>query len=123
MSKKENLEANHQEWMGSIPERLLDWEKDSASERAVLLVPRFRKGLLKKWVQPKLKKPFMKVKLDEIGSFVWEHCDGKTKVKDIASALDQKFGERVQPAENRLKLFFGTMFRSDFIRYWKAVSE
>ena len=109
--------------MGSIPERLLDWEKDSASERAVLLVPRFRKGLLKKWLQPKLKKPFMKVKLDEIGTFVWEQCDGKTKVEDIASALGQKFGDRVQPAEDRLKLFFGTMYRSDFIRYWKAVSE
>lgn len=106
--------------LDTIPERLIKWEKASGGDLAVLLVPRFRKGLLAKWLQPRLKRPYMRVKLDEIGSFVWENCDGKKTVRQIGEALEGKFGDRVKPVEQRLKLFFNTLYKSRFVRYWQA---
>lgn len=111
------------EFLNTIPERLISWEKDSEKNLAVLFVPRFRKGLLKKWLQPRLKRPYIRVTLDEIGSMVWENCDGKKSVREIANILEGHFGERVKPAEERLKLFFNTLYRSQFVRYWQIQSS
>lgn len=105
--------------LDTIPERLISWEKDSEKNLAVLLVPRFRRGPLKKWLQPRLKRPFMRVTLDEIGSLVWENCDGKKTVRDIGKILEDRFGERVRPVEDRLRLFFNTLYKSQFIQYWQ----
>ena len=121
MGKKKKEESNTS-LMEVIPERVVDWEEDGEKGLAVLLVPRFRKGFLKKWLQPKMKSPFMKVKLDEIGSFVWKRCDGKRKVFEIASDLENEFGDRVKPVEGRINLYLTTLFKSQFIRYWQHVN-
>ena len=118
MSKKN--EKSNVSVLDTIPERLMKREKDSDKNVAVLLVPRFRKGLLKKWLQPRIKRPFMRVSLDEIGSAVWERCDGKKTVRDICKELEDLFGERVKPVEDRLILFFNTLYKSQFVRYWQA---
>lgn len=119
MSKKENSEQQISV-LDTIPERLVEWEKDSEKNLAVLHVPRFRKGLLKKWLQPRLKRPHIRVTLDEIGTVVWENCDGKRTVREISKILEDHFGDRVKPVEDRVKLFFTTLFKSDFVRYWQA---
>lgn len=118
MGKKDKSRAE-KELLDAIPERLIEWEKDGAVNRAVLLVPRFRSGFLAKWLQPRLKKPFMRVKLDEIGTLIWENCDGKKSIREICSILEGQFGERVNPVENRTRFFFNSLYKSKFVRYWK----
>lgn len=108
------------QWSNVTVERTVEWEKDSETNLAVLLVPRFRRGPLKKWLQPRLKKPFIRVKLDAIGDFVWDMCDGKATVEDISKALEEKFGERVKPASERTQFFLNTLYKSNFIRYWQV---
>ena len=43
-----------------------------------------------------------RIKLDEVGSYVWLRLDGERTVGDIAGSLKAEFGDRVEPAEERL---------------------
>ena len=109
-------------WSDIIIERKIGWE-DGPESRAVLLIPRFRWGPLAKWLQPRLKRPFIKVKLDDIGSFVWKSCDGKATFTDIAGAMREKFGEKTEPAEDRLKKFLLTLRNNKFIELYQPTSQ
>jgi len=97
-----------------VIERSVEWE-DGPEGGAVLLVPRFRKGLLAKWLQPRLKSKHIKVKLDEIGSFAWRRFDGKTSFESIVEEMQGQFGSRVEPAEDRLKKFCAILYKDKFV--------
>jgi len=99
-----------------IPERLIKFEIRE-SNLVTLLAPRFRDGLMKKLLQPRLKKPFLKIDLDEIGSEVWLLCDGKRNVQEIADRLREKFQEKVEPCHERLGIFFKQLERAGFISF------
>jgi hypothetical protein len=96
------------------PERAVDAERDG--EFVVLLRPRFQRGLLKRWLQPRLRRPHLRVRLDEVGSFVWDRCDGNTTVAEIAESLAAHFGDRVNHALERLTIFVTQMQRGGVIR-------
>lgn len=104
-----------QQWHNVIATRTIGWE-DGLDGGAVLLVPRFRKGPLAKWLQPKLRRPFIRVKLDEIGSFTWRSLDGKTSFADVVRSLKDHFGEKVEPAEERLRMFMTILYRDKFVQ-------
>lgn len=122
MFKKKKIESGG-DLLLAIPERVVDWKYKEDLGIAVLLVPRFRGKFSEKWLQPRLKRPYMKIELDEIGTFVWGRCDGKNTVHDILTMLKGHFGEKIEPAEDRLKLFLSMMFNSKFIRYWQRLNE
>lgn len=111
-----------QQWHNVIATRTIGWE-DGPDGGAVLLVPRFRKGPLAKWLQPKLRRPFMKVKLDEVGSFAWRRLDGQTRFEDVARSLRDSFGEKVEPAEERLKTFMTILYRDKFVKLEAPVED
>ncbi len=99
-----------------IPVRNIEWEK-SEEDLIILLKPKFTHPFFKKHILPRLKHPFYKVKLDDVGSFVWEWCDGKKTVKEIAQGLKGKFGEKVEPLHNRLALFLQNLEKNRFIYF------
>ncbi len=104
-------------WLSAIPVRQLQHE-ETEEGKIVLLVPKFRWGPLKKWLQPRLKRPYMRLKLDDIASFVWRQCDGsKTTVNDVVCRMRDHFGEKAEPADARLKAFLGMLYKSKFISY------
>jgi hypothetical protein len=43
--------------------------------------------------------------------------DGRTPAREIATALHEAFGQRVGPAEERLRVFLTRLYRGDLIRY------
>lgn len=100
------------------PEPAVAAERDG--ERVVLLRPRFLRGPLAWWLQPVLPHPHFKVHLDEVGSFIWERCDGKTTVAEILAAMEAHFGERVTPALDRLALFLRQLEGGRLIRLLAA---
>ena len=59
-------------------------------------------------------RPF-KVRLDDVGTFVWQKCDGETPVAEIAEGLRDEFGERIEPAEDRLVQFLTNLLRGRFV--------
>ncbi len=108
------------QWHNVVIKRKLEWE-DGPDNRAVLLVPKFRKGPLAKWLQPRLRKPYIHLKLDDIGSFAWKRFDGQTTFDQITKEMHQEFGKRAEPVEERLIKFIVLLLKSKFIDLYQFV--
>jgi hypothetical protein len=115
-------QLHHQQWSDVIVERKVEWEGGPES-RAVLLIPRFRRGPLAKWLQPRLKRPYIRVTLDDLGSFVWKHFDKDTPFSRIAQAMRDNFGDKAEPAEDRLKKFLLLLRSNKFVELFEPASS
>jgi hypothetical protein len=116
--KKRGVEKPKINLLDLIPVRNIEWEKKEDG-LIVLLKPKFELALLRKHILPRLKKPYFKIKLDHVGSFIWEQCDGSLRVKEVAKNLKDKFGEDVEPLYDRLALFLQSLEKNRFIFYKK----
>jgi hypothetical protein len=96
-----------------IPRACVGHEADEAGT-VKLLVPRFRAGWMQ-WLQKRLRKPHIRVSLDEIGSAVWGLIDGRRTVVEIGEELERRFGERIRPTHERLGFFFGMLRRNKLV--------
>lgn len=114
--KKKDLPEKQLNLLEMIPVKCMDWKRDEAGS-AVILKPKFSFSLLQKYLLPHLKKPNFKIVLDEKGSYIWEHIDGKRSVKDISEVFAEKFGEDAEPLFERLGLFLQQLERNRFISY------
>ncbi|NOZ13224.1 MAG: PqqD family protein [Acidobacteria bacterium] len=97
-----------------IPKRIREFEMEG--EKVVILLPRFATGWPARHIQPRLKKPNMKVKLDEIGTLVWQLIDGHRTVMDITEEVGERFGERVNPPHQRVGIFITMMKNEGMIK-------
>jgi len=111
--KKELSDINYLEL---TPGRLFDHVMEENGKVSVL-IPRFTNKLLIKTLSPMLKSPFVKTKFDEFGSQVWLEIDGKKKVLDISTSLKMKFGERIEPVEERLTSFLTQLYNYKFVSF------
>jgi hypothetical protein len=113
------MSQHHQvQWDKVIAKPAIDWE-DGPEGQAVLLVPRFRKGPLAKWLQPRLKRPHIRVKLDKVGSFVWKRLDGDADFSKLIGEMRTEFGEKIEPAEERLQKFFTILHKDKFVELFQ----
>lgn len=48
---------------------------------------------------------YQRIKLDEVGSFIFLQIDGHRTVREIGESLEQTFGGKVHPLYDRLSLF------------------
>ena len=111
--KKELFDINY---LQLTPDRLFDHVMEENGKVSVL-IPRFTNKILVKTLSPILKSPFVKTKFDEFGSEVWLEIDGKKKVLDILTCLRQKFGERIEPIEERLTKFLTQLYNYKFVSF------
>lgn len=66
-----------------------------------------------------LKQPaFIRVRLDELGSFVLSLCDGQTTVSEMEEKVGEKFGEKAEPVLPRLVKFLEILEANGLIG-WK----
>ena len=114
--KKRGVEKSKINLLDLIPVRNIKWEKKEDG-LIVLLKPKFELALLKKYVLPRLKNPCYRIKLDPVGTFIWELCDGNLSVKKLAKSLKEKFGDEVEPFYDRLALFLQSLEKNHFIFY------
>lgn len=99
-----------------IPQKKYNFEVNSEN-LVTILIPKFSNKFLVQHLMPRLRHPYIKIKLDEIGSAVWLEIDGKKTVGEIASILETKFGEKIQPIEERLSKFFAQLNSHHFIKF------
>ncbi len=111
--EKENKEVNLLEL---IPIRNIQWKSDDQG-KVILLKPKFKNKFLVKYILPRMKRPFYKVKLDKMGSFFWKNCDGEKNVKEIARLHREKFGDDAEPVLDRVSLFVQDLDRNHFIAF------
>jgi len=84
-----------------------------------VLVPRFTSKLAKKLILPKMRNPYIRANLDELGSFLWLNIDGETKVSDLVNKMKEKFAEKVEPATERVLLFLTQLYNAGFIDFYE----
>lgn len=94
---------------------MLEWKQGDDGCIDVLL-PRFGRGRLGRYLSARLARPDISIRLDATGSFVWQQCDGQRTVAEIAAALEQRDGpsEDLQP---RLVTFLVGMVRRKMIAW------
>ena len=96
------------------PRRLLEWREEDG--RCVLLRPRLGSGRLARWVAGLGGDAYYRIQLDEVGSLVWKACDGHTSLADIVMRMRERFGDRVEPADQRLARFVRQMLKGKLLK-------
>ncbi len=60
-----------------------------------------------------------KIDLDEIGSYIWHLCDGEKNVGEITDLTREYFGNKIEPAKERVELFINQMNKNKLIRLFE----
>ena len=92
-------------------------EEISDDNLVTILIPRFKNQFAAKYILPKMKGKYFKLKLDEIGSAAWLLINGKSNVAEIMKDLDAKFGEKIQPVDERLIKFLTQLYQQRLITF------
>ena len=85
----------------------------------VLKFKNSKKGFIDKLFFKNKKEVTDKIDLDEIGSFIWLLIDGKKSVNSLINFTSEKFGEKVEPVDQRVKLFLKQMNDNHLIILFK----
>ena len=98
------------------PVRVAEWEEKG--ERVVVVRPKPSGGGLRVLLDRFFYSlSARKLRLDEIGSAGWRLLDGKRTVAEVAEELRREFGERAEPAEERLGHLVRVFRREDLVAY------
>ncbi len=95
------------------PIRRLNWEE--VEGRVIVLRPRLGESRWGRRLAAWLGLTEYRIRLDEIGSFIWHRCDGRTTAGRMAEHLRNQFGRKVEPAEQRLQHFILQMRRARMV--------
>ncbi len=114
-SKKPKKEYN---FLELTPFHIYEYEINS-NNLVDVLVPRFTSVFARKFILPRMKNPYFKANLDEYGSHIWKNIDGKKKVKELIALLEERFGEKVQPATERTLVFLRQLYNAGFINFYE----
>ncbi len=101
------------DFAGVRPRRMLDWREEDG--RCVLLRPSFGTNRLVRRLARLVGDPHYRIRLDEIGSLIWKACDGRTSLADIVPRLRERFGDRIEPADQRLARFLQQMLKGKML--------
>lgn len=117
--RKSTRETNLSEWMTVVPVKNCQAIVND-SHNYVLQLPRSRNPILSSIINLFAKSPYVKIKLDRHGSFLWGQFDGKKNLREICRLLTQKFGKEVEPAEERTVQFIKQLYRFDLVKLYRA---
>ncbi|NOX66429.1 MAG: PqqD family protein [Chlorobi bacterium] len=67
-------------------------------------------------------KPY-RIDLDETGTFIWKKINGVLKVSEIIDITKEHFGDKVEPAEERVVIFMKQMYHTKLIMLYEKVVE
>ena len=96
------------------PSQRVSWET-AENGTVVVLVPKFHNEFLVRWLMPRLRYPYVRLKLDPLGSFVWKQCDGTTSVSVIAERMQAEFGDSLQQVHDRIRTFLLMLEKTDVV--------
>lgn len=101
------------------PERAVAYRRNEDDGIVVLLAPRFRSGLLSRWLQPRLRpeRAHFRVKLEARGSWIWNRCDGQRRVGQIAADFREAFPGETSEVEERICMFLYSLAENGFVTF------
>jgi len=89
----------------------------------VILIPRFQGFLFSRILQPRLKNPYIKLELDDLGTATWLMLNGKTSVRNICSTLRQQKGSAAEPVEDRVTRFLSQLYAQKLIVFTEILKH
>ncbi len=92
-------------------------EEISEENLVTVLIPKFQNRFVVRFIVPKLKSDVFKLKLDEFGSAVCLSRGGKKTVDQIAKQLLIKFGDKIEPVNERVKKFLTGLYETRLITF------
>jgi hypothetical protein len=94
------------------------WPSEARPDGTVdVLLPRYGNNAAGRLLKMILSKAPVRVKLDGVGTSVWNLCDGRRSVQDIGTSLHREFGEGIEPVYERLEQFLAQMLKADLIEW------
>ena len=102
------------EFLHTCFSRRYKW-REAEDGKVIVMRPRFGESGMSRKISGLFNLSDYRIKLDDIGTLVWKRCDGKTTAAEIADELRIQFGDRVEPAEDRLSRFVSQMLRARMI--------
>ena len=112
--KKKDLEKIN--LLAIAPRRIAEWEEHEDCVVVIRSTPK-GKGLGRLINRLLFEMSSKRIKLDQVGSVAWLHMDGKKTVGAIADVLRDRFGETIEPAEERLGQLVWVMRREWLVEY------
>ena len=108
-----------------IPMRLLNHEQREEGKINILL-PRFTKAWLARFLAPLKRKEFIRIKLDQFGSATWMLIDGIKPVRTICDELEKEYPEKLEPESEtveRVNKFMTILYQQRFISFRQLQKE
>ena len=107
-------------YLDLIPVRQCEYEENND----IVTVLFFKKPTIveKIFFKKMTNKPY-KIDLDEIGSFIWGQINAVLNVSQIIDITEEHFGEKVEPAEDRVIQFLKQMHSTKLIMLYEKVVE
>lgn len=100
------------------PVRNCDFEK-TENGLIVVLFKKIKSSFIDKIFFKKLINKPHKIDLDEIGSFIYENCDGKINTETLIEKVREHFGVKVEPAEERVVKFIDQLNKNKLITLYE----
>jgi hypothetical protein len=94
-----------QQIMFCVPRRLGPWQADGKGGVVVERPKPPNRGLRAVFENLRWLMSHPKIRLDELGSFVWQRLDGETTLGEIAAETSEAFPDRAEGMGERLALF------------------
>jgi hypothetical protein len=88
---------------------------EKEGELSVIAFPRFRSRFMQQYFVPKNKSAFIRIRLEEHGTAVWDLIDGKRTVGEITTALTAHFNQE-ENYEYRITAYFSQLQKQGFIK-------
>ncbi len=104
------------EFWNQKPQRAADWEL-TPDRMVIVLLPKFKSQLLKRWLLPLLSHQHFRIKLDKIGSSFWMLCDGNHTLGEIKLELKNTFYEKIEPIDQRIGKFVDQLYKWQLIKF------
>jgi predicted HTH transcriptional regulator len=103
-------------YLNIVPYRI---HKEEIDEKGLVtvLIPKFKRKFAVEILTRIGKPQNIRIKLDEFGSEAWLQLNGSQTVSTISKKLVQKFGEKIQPTEERLTKFLTNLYLQGFISF------
>lgn len=89
---------------------------EKEGELSVIAFPRFRSKFLQKYLVPKKRSPYIRIRLEEHGTAVWELIDGKRNVREIVELLEEHFAREAN-YEHRITTYLNQLYRDGMIKW------
>ena len=91
--------------------------EDIEDGKIAIIFPKFKSKTLQIFLIPPNRSNVIRIKLDEFGSASWLAIDGKKSVKEICEELENRFGDKIHPVEERTTKFFTNLYEQRYISF------